>query len=373
LETVRARGAAFDWELHALSPGGIITLHVAASTADGGLLVLGAWSRSALAQLAARVVPHPLPTGPRDADAPLPHETTAGQSVDVYEELSRINNELLNAQRTLAKSAAEQRRLSEENRRLYDAERTARAAAEAAVALRDQLLASVSHDLRTPLTTIRGLAQMLRRQAGRRLSDADWVTNGLTNIEVGAAKMAGMIDELLDAAHLQTGEPLELRLAATDLAGLARKVAAAHQALTDRHRIDVVATVPELVGRWDSARLERVLDNLLSNAIKYSPDGGGVVVQVGQQTDTAGSWAVVAVQDQGVGIPAVDLPHIFERFRRGTNVAGRIAGTGIGLAGAKQIVEQHGGTLTAASSEGHGATLTVRLPLGHDRDRAAAS
>jgi signal transduction histidine kinase len=105
-----------------------------------------------------------------------------------------------------------------------------------------------------------------------------------------------------------------------------------------------------------------VLSNLLSNAIKYSPLGGPISVRIACHETETGPWAVVMVADQGVGVPAADLPHVFERFHRGTNV-GRIAGSGIGLAGAKVIVEQHGGMLDIESSEGTGATVTLQLPI----------
>jgi signal transduction histidine kinase len=114
-----------------------------------------------------------------------------------------------------------------------------------------------------------------------------------------------------------------------------------------------------------------VLLNLLTNAVKYSPDGGDVVVTVRQEHvgtgdmagDLAGETAMLAVQDGGIGIPATDLPHIFERFYRASNVGGRSRGTGLGLSAVQQIVEQHGGTITAESEPGVGTTITVRLPL----------
>jgi signal transduction histidine kinase len=106
-------------------------------------------------------------------------------------------------------------------------------------------------------------------------------------------------------------------------------------------------------------RIERVLSNLLNNAIKYSPRGGAVSVSVEAHDATA----VVRVSDHGEGIPEQDLPHIFERFRRGGNVEHRIPGTGIGLAGARQIVELHRGTIQAESRVGEGSTFTVQLPL----------
>jgi signal transduction histidine kinase len=104
-----------------------------------------------------------------------------------------------------------------------------------------------------------------------------------------------------------------------------------------------------------------MLDNLLGNAIKYTPDGGVITVIVVRDDDEAGTWAVVSVRDPGVGIPAQDLPRIFDRFQRARNV-GRIGGSGIGLAVAHQIVEQHAGSISVESVEGEGSTFTVRLP-----------
>lgn len=113
----------------------------------------------------------------------------------------------------------------------------------------------------------------------------------------------------------------------------------------------------------DAARIERVIGNLLSNAIKYSPEGGDIIVRIIREERPDGAFAAIAVEDQGIGIPAADLPHIFERFRRARNVVGQISGTGIGLASVQQIVAQHGATLSVESQEGQGSTFTVRLPL----------
>ena len=110
-------------------------------------------------------------------------------------------------------------------------------------------------------------------------------------------------------------------------------------------------------------RLEQVFDNLLANAIKYSPLGGDIHISVYQETVDRQGWAVVSVRDDGIGIPAGDLPKLFTWFHRAANVGG-IPGSGLGLAGARAIVEQHGGAISVASSEGSGSTFTVRLPLG---------
>jgi signal transduction histidine kinase len=114
-----------------------------------------------------------------------------------------------------------------------------------------------------------------------------------------------------------------------------------------------------------------VLANLFSNAIKYSPEGGTITVTLGHEVDHIGTWAVVRVRDHGVGIPAQDLALVFQRFHRGSNVTGRISGTGLGLAGARQIVELHGGTISVESEPGSGSTFTLRLPSAFHPDHSA--
>ena len=175
--------------------------------------------------------------------------------------------------------------------------------------------------------------------------------------------MARLVANLLDLAQPEADGPLALARRPTDLVALVRQAVAAQQAGTGRHRLRVESGEAALVGAWDAARLERVLGNLLGNAVKYSPDGGEIAVNVAREVDAAGAWALVSVRDDGLGIPAEDLPRVFERFHRGANVAGRIGGTGIGLAAARQVIEQHGGQVAVTSREGAGTTVTVRLPL----------
>jgi len=224
---------------------------------------------------------------------------------------------------------------------------------------KDEFMSTVSHDLKSPLTFIKGMANLRRRRAvatpeTRPLIDA------LDQIESCAGRMAQQLDELVDASRLQSGTPLELRRDKVDLIALAKKAVAEHQQTTDRHALHVSTRLPKLVGEWDELRLGRVLDNLLDNAVKYSPRGGSVKVSIGTADDGA---AVLSVSDRGEGIPESDLPHIFERFRRGQNVEGRIPGTGIGLAGVQRIVEQHQGTIAVDTKVGVGTTFTIRLPL----------
>jgi signal transduction histidine kinase len=229
------------------------------------------------------------------------------------------------------------------------------------VTLRDEFMATVSHDLKSPLTFIKGMANLRRRRASH-TPETMQLLDALDQIESSAGRMAQQLDELVDASRLESGRGLELRRVATDLIALARKAVAEHQQTTDRHVLQVSTDLSELVGNWDVTRLGRVLDNLLDNAVKYSPRGGAVLVNIGVDGTAHQPMAVLSVVDRGEGIPPTDLPHIFERFHRGRNV-GRIPGTGIGLAGVQRIVELHSGTILAQSEVGQGTTFTVRLPL----------
>jgi signal transduction histidine kinase len=113
-------------------------------------------------------------------------------------------------------------------------------------------------------------------------------------------------------------------------------------------------------------RLARVVAILLGYAMLFCPDGGEITVSIvrppGPVAGAPGEWVSLTVEDEGVGIPESDLPHVFDLFHRGSNVIGRFGGSGIGLAGARQIIQQHGGTISVESEEGVGSTFTIRLP-----------
>jgi PAS domain S-box-containing protein len=262
-----------------------------------------------------------------------------------------------------AQELADRAALAIDNARLYRE-------AQEAVRQREQLLAVVAHDLKNPLMAIKGTADLLQRRAATGRLDPDRLTDRLTMIGQATMAMTAQIGELLDAARLRAGQPLELDRRPTDLVALAQRVAAQVQQTTTRHTIDVHAAVPELIGEWDGVRLERVLGNLLGNAVKYSPEGTDVSVEVRHEQEDGQAWACVRVRDRGIGIPAADLPHIFERYHRAANVVGRFPGEGIGLAGARQVIEQHGGTIDVRSHEGQGSTFTVQLPLTPVEQRA---
>lgn len=235
-----------------------------------------------------------------------------------------------------------------------------------ALRARNEFLSGVSHDLKTPIATIKGQAQLLARRLRRGAAGHPGpLIDGLESIDATANKMTLLLNELVDVARLQAGQELDLQRRPVDLVALVRRECDEARQTTERHQIVMESDGPELLGEWDGGRLSRVIANLLSNALKFSPNGGLVTVTLGREpaTSTDGGWAVLRVRDRGVGIPPAELSLIFERFQRGSNVTGRIEGSGIGLAGACQIVEQHGGSITVESVEGEGATFTVRLPL----------
>jgi PAS domain S-box-containing protein len=228
--------------------------------------------------------------------------------------------------------------------------------------IREEVLTAISHDLRSPLNSIKLHAQSLQRLLRRgETPDPKRLDDGLSAIDAMSTRVAFLLDDVVDMArdHSHSGIPFEPE--ATDLVALARRCADEVRSSAGRD-VQVEAGAETVVGRWDPRGIERVMLNLLTNAIKYSPPGGVVRIQVDRVAEDATPHALLVVQDEGIGIPAADLPQIFERYRRGRNV-GKIAGTGIGLTGAKQIVERHGGTIDVASTEGAGTRVTVALPL----------
>jgi signal transduction histidine kinase len=234
----------------------------------------------------------------------------------------------------------------------------------AAVVEKEEFLAMVCHDLQQPLTVILAQAQLLQRQlTSGELVDPERVRARLAHISTAAAQMHGMTQDLLDAWVQGSGRPLVLLLARTELVALTRQAVLEHELVSDLHHFVFQAEAPSLMATVDQTRVHRVLANLLTNAVKYSPGGGPVSVTLKATDGPGGKAALVVVHDEGVGIPPDDLPHVFDRFRRGSNVVGRFAGSGLGLARVRELVELHGGTISVESEQGNGTTFVVRLPL----------
>jgi len=240
---------------------------------------------------------------------------------------------------------------------LLEREQKARAEAEAANRLKDEFLATLSHELRTPLSAILGWAELLRTET---LTDAKRA-HALEIIEANARLQTQLVADILDVSRIITGK---LRLEVQRV-NLERVVSAAVETLrpaASAKRIEIQLKVdPRLNAmRGDPDRLQQVMWNLLSNAIKFCSHGGHVVVTI---APIDGQIEVV-VTDDGEGIPADILPHIFERFRQGDNTTRRRhGGLGLGLAIVRHLVELHGGTVVAQSpGPGLGATFRVQLP-----------
>jgi signal transduction histidine kinase len=247
--------------------------------------------------------------------------------------------------------------LAVENARLF-------AAVQTELHTRDEFLATASHDLKNPLTSVKIQVQLLRRRAASLESvPATAVIEVAERVDSIVTQAATLVDELLDVARLQLQRPLELERRSMDLVPLVREVVAEFAAVAEQHTFHLEVEGDELSGAWDERRLRRVLDNLLSNAVKYSPAGGEIRIELGRTSLERSFGALLTVRDQGIGIPRAEVPQLFERFRRGSNVIGRIPGTGIGLASVRAIVESHGGTIQLQSEEGQGTCVVVCLPF----------
>ncbi len=246
-----------------------------------------------------------------------------------------------------------------ERARLYEAERQARERAEAAVRLRDQFLSIAAHELKTPLTSLLGYAQLFQRRTLRAGSLGEADQRALGVIVAQASRLNRMVAALLDIARIESGQ-LNIQRAPLDLCELARRVVEEAREQAEEHPLEITCQPEQLLIEGDDLRLEQVLQNLIQNAIKYSPPGAPVSVRVELQ----GAHASVAVVDRGIGIPEAARVRLFQRFYRAPNVDERqISGMGIGLFVVKEIVMLHDGTVEVESVEGQGSTFTIRLPL----------
>jgi two-component system, OmpR family, phosphate regulon sensor histidine kinase PhoR len=224
---------------------------------------------------------------------------------------------------------------------------------------RRELTANVSHELRTPLTSIKGFAETLLAGA---MADADTCRRFLTIIDGEATRLMKLVGDLMDLARLESRavsmEPAVLRLDALISEALSQM-----RPQAERHHVALrVGGATPVTALADRDRILQVLTNLVDNAIKFTPEGGVVEISLA----ASAAEAVVAVSDTGRGIPADDLPRVFDRFYRVERSRSREAGgTGLGLAIARHIVEAHGGRISAASQVNAGSTFTFTLPLVH--------
>jgi signal transduction histidine kinase len=226
-------------------------------------------------------------------------------------------------------------------------------------------LALAAHELRSPLTTVKGYAQLLLRGAANDPNTPASTTRALRTIEHQVSRMADMVGTLLDASRIAAGK-FELRPAPVDLRALVRHVADRVAAgLDERHQLRLEEDSSDaLPGEWDGPRIEQLLRDLLDNAVRFSPAGGLVLVRVAR----AGQSGRVSVADAGIGIPEDERARLYEPFFRGALPLQRnLSGLGLGLYVCQEIATRQGGRLwlesSATSGERHGSVFVLELPL----------
>ncbi|MBD1902984.1 PAS domain S-box protein [Trichocoleus sp. DQ-A3] len=268
---------------------------------------------------------------------------------------------------------SERKRAEEERDRLFKLEQIARAQAESANRMKDEFLAVLSHEVRTPLNPILGWAKLLRS----RKFDEKTTARALETIERNAELQSRLIEDLLDISRILQGK-LSLNIAPVNLVATIEEAMETVRLAAEAKSIQIHSAIAPNLGKvlGDANRLQQVVWNLLSNAVKFTPIGGQVDIQLSQVPSpensefiqskfNQNSYAQIQVRDMGRGIHPDFLPFVFDSFRQADSQTTRVSGgLGLGLAIVHHLVELHGGTVTAASpGEGQGATFTVTLPL----------
>jgi signal transduction histidine kinase len=258
----------------------------------------------------------------------------------------------------LAEELARRCAVSIENARLH-------AQAQQATRLRDEFLSVAAHELKTPMTSLRGYAQLLGQGLKQdKPLDPKLLVKGLKVIDTQAEKLSQLTAQLLDVSRIEAGK-LQLEPRDVDLADLVRGLANAAQAGTERHTVQL--NLPRQCRVVvDPLRIEQVVTNLLSNAIKYSPDGGAIDVTL----TSAADGTRLEVRDHGIGIPPERRARLFDRFYQ-AHGEGHFGGLGLGLFISRQIVELHGGSLEADFPADGGTSFRVSLPQQDSHKLAA--
>jgi len=348
LTTLKTEGTTFDWSLNVLlNDNSIMLLHFAGGMNEHQMLIIGA-------------------TTPPNADLifnelmKINHEQTnllcevikqqlqishqqQGRDNQLYEQLMQLNNELTNTQRELTKKNIE---LEQQRRELK---------------LKNQMLGIAAHDLRNPLGVIQGFSSLLQEE----LTDSQSLNaeqQKFFQVILNTTQFAlNLVNELLDVVKIEAGQ-LKLKRQTTDLSTLIKQAISLNHPLGARKQIQLNYhcddPLPPMV--LDAVKIQQVLNNLLSNAIKYSHPQTQVDLQITQEAQQL----IIAVKDQGQGIPATELGKLFQPFSKTSvrTTAGE-SSTGLGLLICRKIVEGHQGQIWVESQEGKGSTFYVALPL----------
>lgn len=259
----------------------------------------------------------------------------AHSTYELYEELARLNNELVTAQRELARTVGELQRLN---------------------AYKDELLGMAAHDLRNPLNANAAFITFLLEDP-ESLGENNLVL--LERLKSNSDYMLRLVENVLDFSAIQSGK-VRLQLQETPIEDLVTNVLLTARIMAEAKRVDVQSKLerPLPSMRVDAIKIMQALQNLVSNAVQYSPSGAIVEVRVRVE----GAWLVMEVEDHGPGIPAEEMPSLFKPFTRLSTVKfGRQRSVGLGLAITKRLVEAHSGTIEAVSEVGVGSTFTMKL------------
>jgi len=221
--------------------------------------------------------------------------------------------------------------------------------------MRRDFIANISHELRTPIASLKALVETLQDGA---IADKEVAQDFLHRMHLETDKLAQMASELSELSRIESGDsPLNLK--PLDVAEVVRRAAERLRPQAERAQLELIldmpANLPPVIG--DEDRVEQVLVNVIHNAIKFTPRQGRITIS----SLVEGDQVLISISDTGIGIPAEDLPHIFERFYK-VDRARSGGGTGLGLAIAKHIVQAHRGRIWAESEEGKGTTITFSLP-----------
>lgn len=343
LEVIHATGAALGWEINVLLEGALIPLHWGGGVYEERLVVVIARTRTALAGLTEELMR--INNEQTNAFRSLAKEiarlvqSQGERDARLLEELTQLNNELAALQRELAKKNAELERLNQ---------------------LKNQLLGIAAHDLRSPLGVIQIYSQFLETELGPAVT-AEHV-QFIVTIRQTSEALLRLVDNLLDVSRIEAGK-LELHCQPLDLRALVEQNLVLNRVLATKTHRQLTLVTPEstpLLLDADGPKLEQVLNNLIGNALKFSPPDTCVEVSLVRK----GDHAVVAVRDQGPGIPTGEVSKLFRFFQK-TSVrsAGGERSSGLGLAIARKIVEGHGGTIRVETEPGRGSTFSFSLPI----------
>jgi len=293
-----------------------------------------------------------------------------GSNIGLVQLSDKYEGEFTEEDEAILVQLAQMAAIAIENTRLFEAEQAARAAAEQANRVKDEFLAVLSHELRSPLNPILGWSKLLQTHT----LDPDRTAKALTTIERNAKLQTQLIDDLLDVAKILRGK-LSMNVAPVNLAFVIESAIETVKTAAIAKNIAlnlILPTIGKVSG--DAARLQQIVWNLLSNAIKFTPNYGrveirlAVVPEPSPPTDRGGppmNYAQMTISDTGKGIKPDFLPHIFESFwQEDASTTRQYGGLGLGLAIVRYLVEAHGGTISAHSEgEGRGSTFVVQLPL----------